>query len=421
MSANMQQEQTSESPALIQWRYSHTPSSSDNGMSLLPKLRGSVGNPAGVTKGVLVALGVGGVGGVVTQAAARHMVGTVVMVDPDSYQAESWLTQPALPTDAGRHKAWVQGEIAHAIYPAGHVWAGVGFAQDLPLSVLRRASVLVVAGDNRALPVWAGQMGLNLKVPVVQGAVDGNTWTAIVRGYNLADTEATCPACTMSTKELAQLDSLDGCDPGKHRALGQVPTRTLPMVCGTAGQLAFAEAMKWMLGTTKLALAGEELTYCLLSHRLYRTELPRHLKCHCRHRSWNQADIEVPLAEVTLAMLADRWGQKLDPASGLQVRSEVPWISFVLCPGCGRQNTVRRFARLMEPVSRCNCGEVLVASPLGKHSVLPADDLRACWEVPLASLGLGPGAAVGMSMEEDWTYFFAAGWPLAACGLAMGR
>ena len=62
------------------------------------------------------------------------------------------------------------------------------------------------------------------------------------------------------------------------------------------------------------------------------------------------------------------------------------------------------------------CGAELIAGPVGKQAVLPADDLRASGEVPLASLGLGPGAAVGLSPAEEWTYFFAAGCPLARGG-----
>jgi hypothetical protein len=176
------------------------------------------------------------------------------------------------------------------------------------------------------------------------------------------------------------------------------------VICATAGQLAAAEAVKRLLGLNEQPLAGEELAYCLLTHRILRTELPRNPNCRGRHRRWRQAEMPGPLADVTLSMLVEPFDR-----TTLQVRSDVPWIRFVLCPACARRNEVRRFARMLDEVGRCPCGEVLVAGPIGRCSVLPAEDLRACWETPLVHLGLDAGAAVGVAEADDWTYFFAAG------------
>jgi molybdopterin/thiamine biosynthesis adenylyltransferase len=395
--------------AALQWRHWQPRMSSDSGMSSPSKLRGLSADPAALRRASVLFLGVGAVGGVALQGAARHQVGTLIVVDPDSYGIESRLTQPCLPDDTGRPKAWTQGERAHAINPAADVWAAVGFAQELPYAVVRQAQVIAAAGDNRELMVWAAQLAAGLGKPLVQGAVDGASWTAIVRGYGLTDPEAACPACGMSRAERSDLSSRYGCDPSRVRLQGRQPTRTLPVVCATAGNLALGEALKWLLGLERHALAGAELACCLLTHRSYRTTLPRNPRCPGRHRRWGQADIAEPPSEVTLSMLAARLGLSAD---GLQVRSDMPWISFALCPACGARNEVRRFARLMEPVGRCRCGAELIAGPLGRRSVLPADDLRVSWGAPLEEIGLGPGSAVGFSDGEDWTYCFAAGLPL---------
>jgi hypothetical protein len=90
----------------------------------------------------------------------------------------------------------------------------------------------------------------------------------------------------------------------------------------------------------------------------------------------------------------------------LQVRAEMPWIGFALCAACGRQQSVRRFARLGESLGRHACGGELPAGPLGMRSVLPAADLRAVWEQPLEELGLADGGAIGISTGEAWTWFF---------------
>ena len=47
-----------------------------------------------------------------------------------------------------------------------------------------------------------------------------------------------------------------------------------------------------------------------------------------------------------------------------------------------------------------------MASPIGIRSVLPSEDLRHCRGLPLSQLGLEPGAAVGVSQADQWTYYF---------------
>lgn len=376
-----------------------------------PPLRGYEGDLSVLSKSTLLSVGTGAVGGTASQVAARHMVGTQILVDPDRYGEDSWRTQPALPTDAGQFKAWVQAQRAYDIHPHGTVRAAVGFAQDVPLAVYRQADVLLVAGDNREVLAWVGQVAAGLGKPLIQGAVHGESWTAFVRVFDQGDPEAPCPSCLINEAEYRLLGTRLGCDPARARLQGKEPTRTLPVICGMAGNLAASEALKRLLNVQAKPLAGEELAYCLLTHRLLRTELPRRRRCRGNHRRWRQVEVSESLAQVTLTTLAASVGMGVTP--GLQVRSDLPWISFALCAVCGRKTEVRQFARLTQPVARCHCGAIVAAGPMGKRAVLPAGDLQACRDLPLPALGLGPGAAVGMSEAEDWTYFFAAGSPLS--------
>jgi hypothetical protein len=109
-----------------------------------------------------------------------------------------------------------------------------------------------------------------------------------------------------------------------------------------------------------------------------------------------------------LAQVADRLGQNLGPGrwNGLQVRADVPWIQFVLCTSCGRQNFIRRFAHLGSHVGLCTCGELLTAGPLGKYTVVPHQDLAQTWNTPLAKLGLDHTGSLALGLGTDWTYFF---------------
>ncbi len=138
--------------------------------------------------------GLGAVGGEIFCSLARIGVGKLIGIDPGRYREDSWRTQPALPEHAGQAKARVQGLRARRHNPAGQVWAAIGRAQDLPLSLLREVDVIVTAGDNLELPVWAGNMAAALgKKALVQGAVHGPTWTALCRTFNLASAASPCP------------------------------------------------------------------------------------------------------------------------------------------------------------------------------------------------------------------------------------
>ena len=138
--------------------------------------------------------GLGAVGGEIFCALARLGVGKLIGIDPGIYREDSWRTQPALPEHSGQAKARVQGLRARRHNPAGQVWAAIGRAQDLPVSLLRKVDVFVTAGDNLELPVWAGNMAAALgKKALIQGAVHGPTWTALCRTFNLVSAASPCP------------------------------------------------------------------------------------------------------------------------------------------------------------------------------------------------------------------------------------
>ena len=160
------------------------------------------------------------VGGICFAELARLGVGRLYGVDIDQYGEDSWQTQPMRRIeDADAYKAVVQARIASEANPACTVTTAIGFAQDMPLHLLCRADVLVVAGDNLELAVWAGNIGAALGVPVLVGAVEGHTWLAACRGFDLTDPEAACPGCTLSDGEWKTLTSRAGCDPHTLRAI----------------------------------------------------------------------------------------------------------------------------------------------------------------------------------------------------------
>ena len=160
---------------------------------IIPDGSASLTDLRGCSVGVF---GLGSVGGEILRCLAKLGVGRLIAVDPDHYEEGSWQTQPAVPRDTGQPKAWIQGRRAHANNPAVELQTGIGRAQAIPLSLLRDVDLFVSAGDNLDLLVWAGNLATGLATPLIQGAVHGPSWTAIVRCFNPAVASAPCPGCS---------------------------------------------------------------------------------------------------------------------------------------------------------------------------------------------------------------------------------
>lgn len=367
---------------------------------------------------MVVIAGLGAVGGHVLSGLAKLGVGELLGVDPDRYGPDSFLTQPIRRReDTGRSKARVQGARAFATNPHARITTVQGFAQDLPLGALRRAGLLVATGDNAALPVWLGRIAAGLGVPMLQGAVFGEQWLALVRGYGLGDPDSPCPACHLAPAERAESGHRAGCDPQRMPDSGP-RTVTLPHVCGAAAQLVLGESLKWLLEMEAGRLCGEELAYCMLTHRTWRTRYVR--DPNCRHRRWRLVDVPDGPEVVTLSALAGMMPGGAEESGLLQVRGEAPFASFTLCGRCGRRVPARRFARAGAALGDCPCGARLTALPQGLRSVIPHDDLRRCRDVPLSALGVRPGEAIGLSWAEQWTYFFLGATEAAGRSAAAG-
>ena len=341
-------------------------------VALATPLKGLPTSGKALASGTALILGLGAVGGVAFEVLARSGVGTLLGVDPDCYGAESFLTQPSVWADRGRPKAWVQGRRAQAANPAVRVRTAIGYAEQVPLRVLRSAAVLLVAGDSVELPRWVARRAAALGRPMVQAAVHGETGLAIVRGYALQDPRAACPGCSDGAADRVRREDA-GCDPYTMRRAGQMPTRTQPTICGLAGQLLANEALKWLAGLEAYALRGEECTYCLWTHRFLRTHLPaRPDRCELAHEQYCLVDLRQPFADTTLAQLAAEIGLAEGPDRAATCAASTRGSVSRCVPLCGAETAVRRFARIGSRVGPCRCGTDLAAGPRGVFSVIPA-------------------------------------------------
>lgn len=368
------------------------------------------GQAAAIGQRFAVQIGLGAVGGRTFVQLARLQIGFLLGVDLDRFGEFSWKTQLAEPGHNGQVKAWVLGELAHRIHPATRIWTAHGLAQELPLTLLRRADVLLAAGDNIEVMIWAGTIAAALGKPLIQGAVYGETHSVIARAYDLRDADAPCPACALGGRQWAGVKARRGCD---SLPTNSQPTRTAPHLCALASDLQTAEALKWLEGREQSALRNEQLDLCVLTHKSYRSQLARSTSCKCPHERWRWHDLaagaaDIPLGEVVAATLgAESRRNRL-----LQVRAEASWCPRARCQACGRLAEIARFARPGQDVGQCLCGYTLQAAATEAQSVLPACDLDAALNKTLGELGLGDGAALGLGDGDGWTYLALPGGPL---------
>jgi molybdopterin/thiamine biosynthesis adenylyltransferase len=203
----------------------------------------------------------------------------------------------------------------------------------VPLSILRRADVLIVAGDNLELLIWAGVLAGHLGLPLIQGAVHGETATCFVRVFDRSQPDGPCPGCLVGSAEWSQMKAKEGCDLKTLSLLGTEPTRTLPTVCRTTAELVATEALMWLAGTTKGVLRDQEMALSLYGHRIWCTALSRKQDCRCPHDRWSSVDLDGPPADLSLRDLLERVGQpwaNSDASGHPQIRSEVPWSTLFI-------------------------------------------------------------------------------------------
>ncbi|MCA9055578.1 MAG: ThiF family adenylyltransferase [Planctomycetaceae bacterium] len=357
------------------------------------RLRGLDCRAGGLASSEIVVAGAGAVAGSACESLTRLGCGLLVC-DFDRFGPDSFRTQWCDAGDWGRHKVDVLGDRLRRIHPSSRLTMARGYVQDLPWQLLYRSLGLLSAGDNLQMLVWQGKLTAALGKPLFQGAVHGETLSAIVRRWDLSNPDAACPACALGAADWSRLAIRQGCDLRSLHTGGGVATQTPPFVCITAGQMAAAEVAKLLTGVEQ-SPAALEVLYCLQSHRIIATELQRNPDCRCPHERWEVEILHDSPDQLTLADLLRRspFHTRTD-WRGLEVWSETPWCHFAMCERCDRRLPVRRFAFPGDEVGTCTCGGQLLATPQGLRQAIPAVDLMQRAGTLLSEAGLLSGRAI---------------------------
>jgi hypothetical protein len=231
-----------------------------------------------------------------------------------------------------------------------------------------------------------------MRRPLVKVNVEPAYLTASIRCFDLRNSPPTiCVECQMTDRHYEdQLHPLSCDGGGSDRPTGS--PRPLSHLAADAGALAIAQivgspavwANRWW---------GRQWQQNLLGGGGSFSELEPNPNCRWDHNlGWQPLIRLTESGNVTLRQMAA--DAKINKPS-LQIEFSARIATCVICPECGKQQQgIWWVAELDQPAAKCVCGGNAVAVPFYTHKRLPAAELKADWDQPLADWGVTPGAVL---------------------------
>jgi molybdopterin/thiamine biosynthesis adenylyltransferase len=340
-------------------------------------------------------VGVGAVGGVAARCLAHLQVGELRLVDRGSFKPASLVTQLITPADVGKPKAVTVARLCKDISPRTRVLAFDGALQQLALTDMLGAQVVIVAGDNLSLLHDAGQRCLRLGLKMIHAAVHGETLTAQCRTFTYAAADHPCPVCLFDAEEfrLMQEERVLSCEGFRGPATAAFGrslrhTASLQPLCSLAGSMAALHAVRLAL---RLGSADQDtlLEVCAHTWRSIVTPIGRNPNCPCFHERFTVRETPRAIPDCTLTDLirAARPGASNNPPPTVTVEGH-RWIERGLC-GCAQSRPVRRLVPTDSPVAgQCRyCRKPVHPQPFHSHETIPSSVLRSMRDRTLRSLG----------------------------------
>jgi len=370
----------------------------------LPAFDGLAVDPRAALEGsCLGVIGAGSIGRGVVERAARLHIGTIHVVDPGRFKAESMLTHCSLePGEAsrGEPKARSAAELASRISPAIRACYHTGPFEDLGPAALVDADMVVLATDNLAAEIAVAQHCLHLAKPLLHAAVYGDALVAQLRCYTNRPGRGPCLRCRMTAEEE---DLLNGhvvfkCTgiPGDRTVVsrGRAPTMSTAFLCSLAADLTMNQVLRSVLDLGA-PIADCQVEWCGYTWRTVVSPLPdRSATCRCDHRPWRVQRLGRPIEKATLRQLVAASGLS-GQRTGLSVQVDnLLFVDLGLCERCGLR-PVRRFLCPGREADTCGqCGGPVTAQPFFSSCPTPLSKLEGHLDVELGRLGAAGAAGV---------------------------
>ena len=351
-------------------------------------------------------VGCGAIGRMVATDLARLSIGGLYLVDPKSYKPQSLLTQQISPDQVGLVKAESTAKAcAELCGPETKVSYHAGKFQELDLTALLGADVIVMATDNLNVEQAVGQWAAHFGKPLIHAAVHGETLVAQVSCYGNQRAETPCPCCNWGPAEWEHFhrETTFACDAGNAQpTIAEVPTTSVASLCGLAANLATLTLLRLVLRLGQ-SVDDTAVQFCAYTNESVTGRIKFKPTCTTNHLRFVQRPMPKSKS-ASLAILAEKsgfFGKERDPATfelgGLN------WVESALCH-CQEPRSVGRFFAdsNAQPLPACeSCGQPLNAPPIFTHRRVSAFQLGAAIDQPLSEIcGSAPPWVVVRNCEN---------------------
>ncbi len=337
-------------------------------------------------------VGCGAIGRMVATDLARLSIGGLFLADPKSYKPQSLLTQQISPAEVGLAKAESTAKAcAELCGPETKVSYHAGKFQELDLTALLRADVVVMATDNLNVEQAVGQWATHFGKPLIHAAVHGETLVAQVSCYGNQRAETPCPCCTWGPAEWEHFhrETTFACDAGADAqpTVAEQPTTSVASLCGLAANLANLTLLRLVLRLGQ-PVADTSAQFCAYTHKSVTGAIKFKPTCTTNHQRFVQRALPESKS-ATLAGLAKKagfFGENRDPATfelgGLR------WVESALCH-CEEPQAVGRFFAdsNAQPLPNCRrCRQPRNVPPIFTHRRVSAPQLGSAIAKPLGEI-----------------------------------
>jgi molybdopterin/thiamine biosynthesis adenylyltransferase len=327
-------------------------------------------------------IGAGNIGSALLPLVGRMAaVGSVTIVDHDSYEEKNLVSQSITPADVGRPKAVVQAERLREIKPRLRVTPLVERVENVPPGALR-ADVIAGCLDSRRARRFVNQIAWRLGIPFVDSGVQGDGMLARVHVYRPGP-DNVCLECLWDEQVYQAERETFACD---GTLIAPAPTHSTGSLGALAAAVQAIEVEKILANDWERVAVGHEVLIDAKFHRHFVTRLPRNAGCRFDHRTLAVREFCGTPSALTLA---DLFGQD---QGDLRVEGQV----FATQWACGACQTAREMFGLRDRIAgsvACpHCGKGMRA--IGFHTLdrlAVADVPNGAMSAPLSVLGFQAG------------------------------
>ena len=308
-------------------------------------------------------------------------VGSVTIVDPDSYEAKNLASQAISPAEVGQPKALVQAARLREIRPGLRVNALVERVENVPLGVLR-GDVIASCLDSRAARRAAACVAWRLDVPLVDAGLQASG--SLVRVHvHRPDPAGACYECAWSAEDYAAEQDAFSCDGTPREA---APTNAPASLGALAAAMQAIEIGKILAGDWERVAVGREVMLDANFHRHFVTRYDRNPACKFDHRTFA---IRKFRGEVGALTLADLFAQSTGVLRVEGHRFARQWA----CAAClASSEAFGLHRRLAGSIACPKCGSAMRAVGFHMRDRLAFSDVPdAALTSPLSQLGFRAG------------------------------